>query len=119
MGCLALFAILGLVAWGYLGNEPLDRLQSGYTRRDFTMGERLLTQPRVVLHYLNLLAFPLPARLNLAHHMVTSKSLFEPITTVLSVAGILGLLGIAICLARRHRILSFCLLWFFLHLMIE
>jgi tetratricopeptide (TPR) repeat protein len=38
---------------------------------------------------------------------------------LLSVVGICGLLGLAIHLAPRHRIASFCLLWLFLHLVIE
>jgi tetratricopeptide (TPR) repeat protein len=116
---LLVAALLGLVGWAYLGSEPLDRISAGYATRDFTLDERLLTQPRAVMLYLSLLVFPHPSRLNLAHHLVTSRSLVEPITTLLSMAGICGLLGLAIYLARRHRIASFCLLWFFLHLMIE
>ncbi len=116
---LLVLVLLGLVAWAYLGSEPLDRLLAGYAQRDFTLGQRLLTQLRVVMFYLSLLVFPDPSRLNLTHHIVTSESLLEPITTLLSMAGIFGLLGLAIYLAPRHRIISFCLLWFFLHLVIE
>ncbi len=60
-GLLAI-GLLGLVAWAYLGSSPLERLMAGYERRDFTPGQRLLTQPRVVMFYVSLLAFPLPCR---------------------------------------------------------
>jgi tetratricopeptide (TPR) repeat protein len=117
-GLLAL-VLLGMVAWAYLGNQSLDKVLAEYSHYDFTLGERLLTQPRVVVLYLSLLVLPHPSQLNLIHQVVTSQSLLEPISTLLSMAGILGLLGLAAYLARRHRIASFCLLWFFLHLVIE
>ncbi len=117
-GLLAL-ALLGVAAWAYLGDQPMSRLLAAYSYRDFTLSGRLLTQPRVVMLYLSLLVFPHPSQLNLTHHVVTSQSLVAPITTVLSMAGIVGLMALAIYLARRHRIASFCLLWFFLHLVIE
>jgi tetratricopeptide (TPR) repeat protein len=42
-----------------------------------------------------------------------------PATTFLSLACIVGLIGLAIGLARRWRLVSFCILWFFLHLVLE
>ncbi len=116
---LALLGLLGLLAWLYLGSEPLDRLLASYAHRDFTLGQRLMTQFRVVMFYLSLLAVPHPSRLNLIHQVVPSQSPIEPITTLLSMVGISGLLGLTLYLAHRHRIASFCLLWFFLHLVIE
>ncbi len=116
---LLVLGLLGLVAWAYMGNEALDSLLDGYATREFTMGQRLLTQFRVVMLYLSLLVFPHPSRLNLNHHVIASESLVEPITTLISVLGVFGLLGLAVYLARRRRLVSFCLLWFFLNLVIE
>ena len=117
-GLLAL-VLLCLMAWIYLGNQPWETLTAGYARRDFSLGERLLTQFRVVMFYLSLLVYPHPSRLNLTHHMVTSQSLLQPITTLISMASIFGLLGLAVYLARRQRLASFCILWFFINLVIE
>ena len=55
---VAVLALVGgITLWVCLGEEPLIRILDGFRYRDFTLTERLLTQPRVVLFYLGLLAF--------------------------------------------------------------
>jgi len=116
---VGLITISGLVAFIYIGGSPFDSISSGYIYRDFTMSERMLTQFRVVVFYISLLLFPHPARLNILHQISTSHSLVEPITTLLSLLIIIGLIGLAIYLAGKHRLLSFCILWFLINLTIE
>lgn len=113
--CLLLLATLLF----YFGNDPFSSLLAGYGSRDFTLGERLLTEIRVVIFYLSLLVLPLPSRLNLDHDFAISQSLFAPINTILSLAALCLLLGLVVYLARRQRLLSFGILWFFGHLVIE
>lgn len=91
----------------------------GYERRDFTLGERLLTQPRVIARYVGLIAFPHPSRLSLDHTVDPSRSVLDPITTALSLAALAGALAGALGLARRARIASFCILWFLVNLVLE
>ncbi len=114
-----LFAVLGLVVLIYLGWDPFDKILAAYANRDFTMTERVLTQFRIVVLYISLLFFPYPSRLNLLHHITTSSSLLEPITTLLSLLIIVGLMGLAFYIARRQRLISFCILWFIINLVIE
>ena len=83
------------------------------------MGQRVITQWRVVVLYINLLAAPLPWRLNLGHDMSTSASLFEPITTLLCLILLVGLLILAACGLRRYRLIGFCILWFYVNLALE
>ncbi|REJ67015.1 MAG: hypothetical protein DWQ31_12785 [Planctomycetota bacterium] len=122
---VVLLAATGLVIWAMAlpGDEtkwnPLERLEKGYGQRDFTMAERLYTQPRVVMHYLTLLAWPTPDRLNLLYHFPTSRSLLDPPTSLASLGVILSLIAVAIYGARRQRVLSFAVLWFFIHLALE
>jgi Flp pilus assembly protein TadD len=116
---LGLIVLLGLLAFIYLGALPFDKILASYTYRDFTMSERVLSQFRVLVFYLGLLLYPHPSRLNLLHHVTTSHSLFDPITTFFSLLIIVCLIGIAIYLARRQRLISFCILWFLIHLVIE
>jgi tetratricopeptide (TPR) repeat protein len=117
-GLLAL-GLFALAASVYLGDQPWQRFAAVYDQRYFTLSERLLTQLRVVVFYLSLLVYPHPGRLNLTHHFSTSQSLLDPMSTLLSLIGLCALLGLAIGLARRQRLVSFCLLWFFLNLVIE
>ena len=117
-------AIIGglfvILLYLYLGSSPIDKLLfPDYSFRHFTLAQRLLTQPRVVLHYISLLFYPAPSRLNLDYDFTLSYSLLSPPTTLLAILVIIGLLGLAIYTARKNRLYSFCILWFLGNLVIE
>jgi tetratricopeptide (TPR) repeat protein len=116
---LILLLVFGIAALFLLRGNPVAYILRGYGQRDFTLGQRLLTQPRVIVFYLSLLALPLRSRLCLDHHFPASTSLFSPMSTLFSLIILAGLLATGILLARRKRLLSFAILWFFLHLAIE
>ncbi len=113
------FAAVLILSLLFVGGDPLVWLESGYEKRHFDMLERLLTESRVVLHYLGLLAYPNPANLSLSHSFPLSHSLIDPPTTLLALAAIAALLWLAVRTARRERLLSFGILWFFGTLVIE
>jgi tetratricopeptide (TPR) repeat protein len=102
----------------YLGPNPF-KIVANYSGRDFTLQERLLTQLRVVVFYISLVFLPLPSRLTLEHDFALSHSFIDPVTTLFSLLTIIGIIIAAIFLAKRERILSFCLLWFLGNLFIE
>ena len=108
-----------LVLFLFLGSSPLDRLFPIYSGRPFTMTERVLTQPRVVLLYILLIFYPAPSLLNLDYDFPLSYSLLSPSTTLLSILVLVFLLGVAIYTARNKRLYSFCILWFMGNLVIE
>jgi protein O-mannosyl-transferase len=116
---LALSCMSILVALIFLGEQPIDRILIDYTYREFSLSERLLTELRVVVFYVSLVIFPLPSRLNLIHEFEISQSLFEPITTVLSLMLIISALFFAFRMMKKNKIVTFCIFWFFLHLLIE
>ena len=72
------FVIFFLISWLFLGNDPLARVLNGYGSREFTLGQRLLTETRVITHYLSLLILPLPGRLNLIYDFQLSTGIFSP-----------------------------------------
>jgi Tfp pilus assembly protein PilF len=111
--------IVGVLAMIYLKGEPLEKILATYRYRDFTLGERVLTQFRVVVFYMSLVLFPLPSRLNLLHLFGKSQSMFNPITTFLSMLIIVSMICFSIKTARKERLTSFCILWFFIHLVLE
>lgn len=116
VGAVVFLAVLGLY---YLGGDPFEVIKSAYVRRDFTIGQRVLTEFRVVWLYVSLLLLPYPGRLNLDHDFPLSYTLINPATTVLSLLGIALLLGCAVYIARRDRLISFAILWFLGNLAIE
>ena len=117
----AVVILLGLVAFIFLGSEPLEKLKAlrDFSEGQFTLGQRLLTQTRVVIHYLSLIICPHPSRLNLDYDFPLSYSLMNPITTLFSLTAIIGLLFLGLYLAKRERLISFCIFWFFGNLVIE
>ena len=116
IGTLLVLGAFGFVIWG---DRYIQVIREGYEYRTFSMSERVLTQSRVVLYYLTLLAFPHPSRLNLDYDFPISKTIFDPPTTLISILIIAGLIGYSIWTAKKRPILSFCILWYFGNLVIE
>ena len=114
-----LIVVLIIIAAIYLGDNPAGRILGDYNIRDFSIGERVLTEFRVIVFYISLVFFPSPGRLNLLHDITVSRSLMDPPATLLSFLFLCGLFVLAIFLARRERLVSFCILWFFINLVIE
>lgn len=85
----------------------------------FTVTEHLLTEGRVVVHYLTLLVWPHPSRLTFDYDFSVSRGLFDPPTTALSWLLIFGVIVCGIALRRRAPLAAFAVLWFFLQLAIE
>ncbi|HLF18225.1 MAG TPA: glucosyltransferase domain-containing protein [Candidatus Omnitrophota bacterium] len=75
-----------------------------------------LTQPRVIIKYLQLLFVPLGQ--NLIHDVPTSQHFFEA-QTLLSFAFLLMVIVLAVKLCRRHVFFSYAIFWFFLCLSAE
>ncbi|MBU0480994.1 MAG: tetratricopeptide repeat protein [Proteobacteria bacterium] len=116
---IAVVMIIVVTTFAYLGLNPLDTILASYANRNFTLWQRVLTEPRVILHYLDLLILPHPDRLSLLHEFPLSLSLTEPMSTVPALLFLNGLLLTAIILAKRFRLYAFCLLWFFGNLVLE
>jgi hypothetical protein len=103
------FAYLVLLENLYTGG---GKVLDGFQNREYTMGQRMLTQPRILLLYLSLLVFPLPGRMAIDRDPLFSSDLLNPWTTtpallLLVLAVILSLRGM-----RLRSPVSFAILWF-------
>jgi tetratricopeptide (TPR) repeat protein len=103
----------------YIQGGNIFSFLNGYENRPFTMVQRLLAEPRIIIFYISLLLYPMPNRLNIAHSFQISTSLFNPISTVLSIILIAGAIGYAVYSAKKQPLFSFCILFFFLNHVIE
>lgn len=117
IGSLLLLTVLAYVFFDVIDGIP--SFEHMYKYRPFTLQERVLTELRVVVHYLSLIAYPLPSRLNLIHTFSLSHSFLDPITTLLSFGLLSALLIVAFYYTRRFSFLSFCIFWFFVNLVLE
>jgi Tfp pilus assembly protein PilF len=111
---LLLILIIGLIYTGGFFNAL-----GGYEIRDFSMMQRLLTEPRVILFYLSLLFYPISSRLTLLYDIEVSRSLLHPWTTIPSILLILFIIGFAFYIVRKRPLISFCIIFYFLNHLIE
>ena len=88
------------------------RLLNGYIHRDFTMAERLLSQPRILCDYLWQLVVPNPPRMGVyTDDFIASTGFLSPPTTLIC---ILLLLGISLAAWHWRKALpAFFFGWFF------
>ncbi len=114
-----LFVFFILLMLFYMGTTPLNDILASYTQREYTAGQRVLTELRVIFFYISLIFWPHPSRLNLDHAFQLSHSLVDPISTLFSLIGIVGAVATALYLAKKAPLMSFGILWFFGHLVIE
>lgn len=85
-----------------------------YATRPFTLGERLLTEPRIFLDYIVWALAPNPHALSLYHDDVAiSHGLAHPATTWVAIMIVIGLLTGALFLRRRQPLASLGIFWFF------
>jgi len=103
---IKVFFLLGLIipamavslwyAW------PPSRLLASYSVRTFTLGERLLSEPRALFDYIGALLLPRGPTLGVyTDDFPVSHSLLQPATTLLALIGLLALVVIAIAARRR------------------
>lgn len=104
----------------FIGPEFIENILKSYDHRNFTLIERLLTQPRVIFHYIGLFLYPLPTRLKLYYDTyLISHNLFSPPSTALAIFGISSWIFAIIYFFTKNKLLSFGLLWTLLCLLIE
>ena len=116
---VCLFALVLVPAIGLMYYD-FSMITGDYDQfRPFTMWERVLTQPRVILFYISLLFYPITSRMMLIHDVEISKSLFDPWTTLAAVIVLLLILVVALLISRKRPLISYCIIFFFLNHLIE
>ncbi len=110
--------LVALSAWLLVPDNPFAWM-SGYADRPFSLSERLLTEPRIVLFYLSLIFYPLPQRLSIEHDIIVSTSLLEPWTTLPAILFHLVLIGIGLYQIQKRPLLALAILFFYLNHVIE
>ena len=110
--------LVAFSVWLFLPDD-LFTVIKGYSGRPFSLTERLLTQPRIVLFYLSLIFYPLPYRLSIEHDITISTSLFDPWTTLPAVLFHFVLIGIGLSQIKKRPLWALAILFFYLNHIIE
>ena len=119
LGAILIFPFLAAVVLGYSPIQIAQDLLKDSTNRIFTNTERLLTQGRVLTHYLSLLFFPHPDRLAFVLKYPISHTLLNPITTIISWGSIAALLITSSLYIRRQPLIWLAIFWFFINHLLE
>lgn len=114
MICAITLLVVCFAAW-----HMMPSILGGYKTRSFTLGQRLLTESRVVVWYVSLLLFPDPSRFSLEHDVVVSTSLIHPVTTLFSISILLVFASSTFIYRKKYPVITFGFLWFLLNLFIE
>ena len=114
---ISIFLLMATTA--YAGTGKIMSYIHGYGHRDFSLIERLLTEPRIIFFYIYLLFIPNTSLLNLNHDILISKSIINPPTTLFAIAGIILLVIIACIARKKYNLFSFVIVWFLGNLVIE
>jgi protein O-mannosyl-transferase len=114
-----LILIIGFIYTKGFSNFFGSSFWAGYELRDFSIIQRLLTEPRVILFYLSLLFYPINSRLTFLYDIEVSRSLLQPWTTIPSILLILSIIGFAFYIARKRPLISYCIIFYFLNHIIE
>jgi len=103
----SMFLIVYVARFALMWNAPIDV-------RPWTVAERMLTEPRVLLDYLHLLVAPRSLSTGLFNDgYIVSKGLWQPASTLPALLLIVGLIVLGFCTRRRAPALSAALLFFF------
>lgn len=113
---LILFIAIG---GGFLLSDMGIRTWELLNRGEFTVYERVLTQFRVIMYYISILAVPDPSRLCLDYSYPLSTGLLSPLTTIISMCAVVLAVIYACYKPGKHLLVSFGIFWFFGNLAIE
>jgi hypothetical protein len=109
---LVLLVLSGCVALYWAAGHVLPA--AAWAGRPFTLGERLLTEPRILWEYVQWSLLPLPNQMALYHDGIeVSRGLFDPFTTFLAILALAITFAAALYLRRSQPLVALGICWFF------
>ena len=105
--CLPVFMLLVYMA------SLLPGIENTYLARDFTLTERLLTQPRILLDYLSNTLYPQMRGSGIYHDdYPISAGILSPLTTLFSLLTLCALLASACAFRKKFPLFALAVFWF-------
>jgi hypothetical protein len=109
---LVIGTLIAIGVHGFMQGAPVER--------DWSIGQRLMTEARVVVDYLHLLWIPRPFSNGLFNDsVVVSRGFLSPPSTLICIAILVAVAGLVITLRHRFPVLVVSVLFFFFAHLIE
>lgn len=102
---LSLFIVAGIAI-------SLPGLFQAYDYREFTPWQRLMTQSRVLWHYISLFIVPISDRFVLLYDYPLSMGLFSPLTTFFAMASWISLPCLLFHYRKRFPVAAWAIYWY-------
>ena len=116
-GELLAFYVVFLCIPGLLGLTwmiPRALAPDAYAQRAFTLIQRLLTEPRVLLDYIAWILLPLPKFFSFFRDdYPVSTDAWHPWSTLPAMLLVAAMIGVALALRKRRPLVALGILWFF------
>ncbi len=106
------FLVLPLVLAGAYFAVAYDALVAGYAGRDFSLGERALSEVNALWLYLKLILLPIPGQMHLFWDGFPVQRNLD-VGTALGAAGLFGLIALALLVRKRAPLVGLGICWFF------
>lgn len=116
---IGLVSIILLFIFLFEGKYFFKNILASYEDRSFSILERILTQPRIILFYISLIIYPSTLRLSIEHDIQISTSLISPFTTLVAISFLIIVIFFSILYYKKYPLLSFSILFFFLNHLVE
>ncbi len=112
-------AIMAVSSLCYLFG-PVDYWGDSYLDRSFTVGERMLTELRILVFYLSQILLPDPNRMTLLHaDWPLSRNLWTPWTTSAAAGFWLAVIAVSLAVSKRYPIVLFGIGWYLIGHLLE
>ncbi|KLD78844.1 hypothetical protein Y886_07905 [Xanthomonas hyacinthi DSM 19077] len=111
---IALFIVILIIPGiaGAMWIGPALLRASTWAPREFTMSTRLMSEARIVFDYLAWTIFPSPGSLSFYHDdFRISTGLLAPVTTLISIAGLVSLVAAAVLVRKRAPLVGLGIAW--------
>jgi protein O-mannosyl-transferase len=102
-----------------LGSGVLNTVAAYYRESGLTLMDVLLTQSRVLFHYLAMSLAPLPEKVQLVNPQVLSRGLWQPPVTFVAVFATAALVAAGVYLLRKRPLSGFGILFYVVNLIPE
>ena len=97
----------------FMNGGHLPDLTAPYPERGFSPVERVMTQWRVLWHYLGLVLVPLPSRLHLTYGIAPSRGLLAPWTTTAGLSAMAAAIAWAVYIRKKRPLAALAVLFYF------
>lgn len=116
---IGFLVILMCIALWLKGESLYNYFTDAYSRRTFTMGERLFLQPVILAKYLFLLLYPISDFLILEPHIVPPRGIAEFFIVFVINIGLIVLFFACCYYLRRYPVICFSLFFYFINHIVE